>query len=118
MTLPSERIEEAARVPVRGFDRPVGHTRVTGDGKFIGQGGIYHGGFLLADSNGAATARIIDGLDADGDVIDFLDTGAASNHDTRDFPRGVRLLYGLYVDLGSNVSQCNIYYDPPPADRI
>ena len=117
MVQESERGLAPFRIPVTEVQRPVGHVRVQADRQAVGRGGTYYGAVLLADAVGAATAAIYDGLDTSGELIDFLDTDAASDHDRSFFPRGLRLIRGLYVDLGSNVSAFTAYYDPPPAER-
>ena len=117
MTLESEREVGPLRVPTAGVGRPVGHATVTQDRKAIQQAGEYFGAVLLSTSGGAATAAFYDGHDATGDLIDYLATSGASTAARSFASRGVRLLYGLYVDLGSNVSKCSVFFDPAAAER-
>lgn len=117
MTLDSERALAPLRVQTSEVGKPVGHATVTQDRKAIQQAGEYFGAVLLSNSSGAATAAFYDGHDTSGDLIDYLATSGASTAARSFSPRGVRLLYGLYVDLGSNVSKCSVFYEPPAAER-
>lgn len=113
----SERDLADLRLLVQQTGRPVAAYDVTVDQKRVGSAGIYYGGVLLADGIGAATAAIYDGHDATGKLIDFLDTDAASNHDSSWKDRGIRVLYGVYVDLGVNVQNCTVFANPPIPER-
>lgn len=117
MVQESERELAPFRLPVQEVQRPVGHGRVTADRKAIPQAGLYFGAVLLSDGVGAATAAFYDGHDTTGELIDYLATSGASTAARSFATRAVRLLYGLYVDLGSNVSRCTVFYDPPAAER-
>ena len=117
MTLEGERDLAPSRVPTASVDRPVGHARVTQDRKAIQQAGVYHGAVLLSDASGAATAAFYDGHDTTGELIDYLATSGATTAARSFAARGIRLLYGLYVDLGSNVSRCTVFFDPAAAER-
>lgn len=94
-------------------DWPVSHTRVDADKKVLEPGGVYHGGLLLATSGGASTVAVYDGLDADGELIDYFSvlTSAPERHFME---RGLRIIRGLFIDLGSNVSAFDVFYDPVP----
>ncbi len=117
MTLEGERGLAPVRVPAATVERPVGHATVTQDRMAIQQAGEYFGAVLLSTSGGAATAAMYDGHDTTGDLIDYLATSGASTAARSFAPRGVRLLYGLYVDLGANVSKCTVFFDPAAAER-
>lgn len=117
MTQELERELGPFRVPAQETARPVGHATVTADRKAIPSAGIYYGAVLLSNGDGAATATLYDGHDTSGDLIDHLATSGASTAARSMSARGVRLLYGLYVDLGSNVSKCSIFFDPAAAER-
>ena len=91
-----------------------GHLAVDADGKVLDAGAVYYGGILMAGSGGTATVIIYDGIDTDGDVIDYF-SAAASGRDPRWLNEGIILRRGLYVDLGSNVDAFTLYYAPEPA---
>jgi hypothetical protein len=97
--------------------RPFGHGSVSRDGVAFRRGGVYHGGILLASGDGASTVSIYDGVDANGELIDYFSalTSAADRHV---FETGVRIREGLYVDVGSNVSKLTIFYEPPEGADI
>ena len=88
------------------------HIRVEADKPLLEPGYIYHGALLLATSGGAATATIRDGVSSSGEVIDYLGV-VASGHERSVLESGIVLQRGLYVDLGSNVDQCIVYYELP-----
>lgn len=95
---------------------PVGHGRVSADRQVIAAGGVYHGGLLKATSGGAATVDIYDGHGTDGELIDAFSV-AASALERHFMERGLVIIRGLYVDVGSNVAAFDAYYapeDPPP----
>jgi hypothetical protein len=95
---------------------PVGHARVTADRQVANAGAVYHGGLLVATSGGASTVNIYDGHGTDGELIDAYSV-AASALERHVYERGLIILRGLYVDVGSNVSAFDILYapeDPPP----
>jgi len=98
-------------------DRPFGHRTVQADGVAVKRGGVYHGAILLADGVGAATAAIYDGLDAGGDLIDYL-SALTSSYDRHVYSKGIALREGLYVDVGSNVSKLTIFYEPPAGEEL
>lgn len=95
---------------------PHAHLAVDADGRVLDAGVTYHGGILLAGSGGAATVAVYDGVDASGDLIDYF-SAAASARDRGTIDRGLIIRRGLYVDLGSNVSNFTLYYDPVPQSR-
>jgi hypothetical protein len=117
MTTESERFLLPLRVLVEARDKPIGHARVMADRQQLTRAGAYFGAVLLATSGGAATMAVYDGLDATGDLIDFLDTDAASDHDRSWYSPPKVLQRGLYVDLGSNIDQAVVFFTPAPAEE-
>ena len=96
--------------------KPYAHVTVDADGLVLPAGAIYHGGILLADSGGASTVAVYDGLDAGGDLIDYF-SALTSARDRGVIERGVILRRGLYVNIGSNVDAFTVFYDPVPQER-
>jgi hypothetical protein len=95
---------------------PRSHLAVDADGRVLDPGAIYHGGVLVADGVGAATVTVYDGINTNGDVIDYF-YAATSQRDTHWLGEGIELRRGLYVDLGSNVSKFTVYYQPTPREK-
>jgi len=91
---------------------PYIHRRMAADGLVAQRGAVYHGGVLLASAGGAATVNVYDGLDTSGELIDSY-RAATSDRDVHVLEVGLAINTGLYVDLGSNVSACTIYFDLP-----
>src|SRR3990167_8751322 len=85
------------------------------DSRFLTPAAVYHGGVLLADGGGTATVAVYDGQDASGDLIDYF-SAAVSSRDRNWLDDGLVLKYGLYVDIGSNVSRFTVYYNPTPRE--
>ena len=92
---------------------PVGHLAVDADGKVLDAGATYYGGVLVANSSGASTATVYDGVNTRGDVIDGF-SPAQSKSDRHPPDRGIIVRRGLYVALGSNVDVFTLYYAPSP----
>ena len=97
-------------------DGPVAHQRVDADRLFAQRAAVYHGGLLVATGDGSATVAVYDGLDANGELIDYF-TATTSARDRNFYERGLKLLRGLYVDIGSNVSAFDIFYEPVPREE-
>ena len=91
---------------------PVGHSAADADRVVLRGPGVYYGGLLLATAGGASTVDVYDGIDAGGELIDSLHA-AASGVDKSWMDRGIELRRGLFVDAGSYVSACTLYYDVP-----
>jgi len=85
------------------------------DSRVLYPAATYHGGVLLATSGGTATVAVYDGIDANGDLIDYFSAGA-SGRDRSWLDDGIVLRRGLYVDIGSNVSAFTAFYDPTPQE--
>jgi hypothetical protein len=97
-------------------DKPFGHRKVERDGIAAERGAIYHGGVLEASADGAANVQVFDGLDTSGDLIDYF--YAATGRRSRSiFERGIDIRAGIYVDIGDNVQNFTIYYEPPSGDE-
>jgi len=97
-------------------DCPVAHLAVDADGRVLDPGAVYHGGVLVANSSGASTVTVYDGVNTNGDVIDGF-SPAQSKADRHPPDRGIILRRGLYVALGSNVDAFTVYYQPTPRDK-
>ena len=91
------------------------HRRVDSDTRLFGPGAVYHGAVLKASSGGAATVAVYDGLNTDGDPIDYFSV-AASAVERNYMDDGIILRRGLYVDLGSNVDFFTVIHEPEPRE--
>lgn len=94
----------------------VSHLAVEADGYVLPPGAVWHGAAVLAGSGGAATVDFYDGHDTGDDWFDAL-TPAQSKVARHYLHPGLVLRRGLYVDIGSNVDKCTVYYRPPTGDR-
>jgi len=94
---------------------PIPHTRIYADKKRLEPAAMYHGGLLLATGGGASTVAVYDGLDTSGELIDYFSV-VASAHERHFMERGLIIIRGLFVDLGSNVSTFDIFYHPTPPE--
>ena len=94
------------------LDKPFGHRRVQVDGVAVERGAVYHGGALLATSGGTSTVSVYDGIDTQGELIDYF-RATASDRDVHVFECGVAVREGLSIDVGSYSDIFVLYYDPP-----
>jgi hypothetical protein len=92
------------------MDKPFSTKGVRADAKVLNAGDVYHGGILLATAGGQSTVAIYDGVDANGELIDYFDV-QASQHAVHIFEEGLALKRGLFVDVGNNVSAFTLYFE-------
>jgi hypothetical protein len=94
----------------------IDHKRLYADQQASLPASVYFGGILLAGAGGAATVAVYDGKDTTGDLIDYF-SAATSARDRNFIPQGIRLQYGLYVDLGSNVDHFTVFFLREPREE-
>jgi hypothetical protein len=94
----------------------IDHREISADKQVTLPASAYFGGLLLASGVGAATVAVYDGKDTTGDLIDYF-TADTSARDRNFLPHGIRLQYGLYVDVGSNVDKFTILFFREPREE-
>lgn len=71
---------------------------------------LYYGGLLKSSAGGTATVDIYDGTSASFPLIDSF-VAAVSSRDRNALPNPIFILRGIYVDIGSNVTDFTLYFD-------
>lgn|SRR3990167_4892650 len=87
--------------------------RITQDERVATGPLVFAGLLLAADGVGTADVTVYDGADAGGRQFATFRT-PTSRTESHGLPVGAHFSQGLFVDLGSNVEECVVFYAPLP----